>query len=198
MRWLYSPAITLLASSAVWIYGSKIGKLRLRERLMARVDWTGHEIVLDVGCGSGLLLNAAAKRLTDGTAVGVDVWRTADLANSKRETTLRNAALEGVADRVKVESGDARGLPFPDAAFDVVVSLNVVHNISKRADRAQALSEITRVLKPGGVVLVSDFRNVGEYVAVLQADGLADARRSRIGWMLFYPVFAAVGSKSAV
>ena len=195
MRWLYTPAISLLATSAVWIYGSKIGKLRLREQLLDRIDWTGHETVLDVGCGSGLLLNAAAKRLKDGTAIGVDLWRTLDLARNQKETTLRNAALEGVADHVEVDTGDARCLPFADAAFDIVVSLNVLHNMGKRRDRAKALTEISRVLKPGGIVLLADFRNAGEYAAGLRANGVTDSRKERIGWVLFFPVFAAVGTK---
>src|SRR5437660_1447109 len=80
------------------------------------------EAVLDVGCGRGLLLNAAARRLTTGKAVGVDLWQNADLSNNRPEATLENARLEGVADRVQVKDGDARQLPFADAVFDVVVS----------------------------------------------------------------------------
>src|SRR5437764_30664 len=122
LRWLYSPAISFPATAAVWLYGSKWGKLRLREQLMDTLSWSGSETVLDVGCGSGLLLIAAAKRLNAGTAVGVDIWRGEDLSNNRRETTQRNATLEGVAERVRVEEGDARQLPFGDGTFDFVVS----------------------------------------------------------------------------
>ena len=44
--------------------------------------------------------------------------------------TLRNAAIEGVQDRVDVETADMRALPFADATFDVVVSSLAIHNIS--------------------------------------------------------------------
>ena len=128
----------MLATAAVWLYNSKFGKLRLRESLMDTLSWKGDEKVLDVGCGSGLLLIAAARRLREGSAVGVDIWRSEDLSNTDREAALRNARIEGVAERVKVEEGDARQLPFDEATFDVVVSLNVLNNIAKREERASA------------------------------------------------------------
>ena len=59
---------------ACWmVYDSKIGKIRDREKLLDRIPWSGAERVLDVGCGRGLLLNAAARRLPDGRAVGLDL-----------------------------------------------------------------------------------------------------------------------------
>jgi arsenite methyltransferase len=195
LRWLYSWAISFLATAGVWLYGSKWGKLRLREQLMDTLRWRGDETVLDVGCGSGLLLIAAAKRAGEGQAVGVDIWRREDLSNSGREATLRNAALEGMADRVRVEEGDARALPFGDAGFDVVVSLNALHNIPQRAEREQALREILRVLKPGGRLVIADFRNTGDYARFLRGQGMKNASRRLIGWVGFFPVFAAVGTK---
>lgn len=195
LRWFLSPAISLLATAAVWLYCSKGGKLRYREKLMDALSWEGNETVLDVGCGSGLLLIAAAKRLKDGMAVGVDIWRKADLSNNRPEATLRNARIEGVVKRVEIEEGDARQLPFHDETFDVVVSLNVLHNIARRDEREKALLEIVRVLKPGGRVLISDFRNVGEYARILRAEGISDARSRLIGWTLFFPGFAVLGKK---
>ena len=60
---------------------------------------------------------------------------------------MRNAALEGVSDRIDIETGDMRALPFPDGTFDVVVSSLAIHNISSNAARAQAVAEAWRVLK---------------------------------------------------
>src|SRR5689334_4848143 len=63
------------AAMACWmIYDSKIGKVRDREKLLDRIDWRDSERVLDVGCGRGLLLVGAAKRLSSGRAVGIDLW----------------------------------------------------------------------------------------------------------------------------
>jgi SAM-dependent methyltransferase len=194
-RWLLSTSVNLLVLAAIWLYCSKVGKLRLREKLLDTLPWNGNETVLDVGCGSGLLLIAAAKRVKDGMAVGVDIWRKTDLSNNRAETTLRNARREAVAERVRVDEGDVRHLPYGEASFDIVVSLNVLHNIAKRAEREQALMEIIRVLKPGGRLLISDFRNVSEYARLLREKGMEDARRTFTGWVLFFPTFAAVGSK---
>lgn len=195
LRWFFTPAISFLATAAVWFYNSKFGKLRVREKLIDRLRLSGNETLLDVGCGSGLLLIGAAKRLPHGMAVGVDIWRREDLSNNRRQTTLRNARLEGVAERVTVEEGDARQLPFGAAAFDAVISLNALHNMAPREERERALTEIVRVLKPGGACLIADFRNTDEYAWFLRKVGMENARRELIGWVLFFPVFAAAGRK---
>lgn len=195
MRWCYSPAISLLATAALFYYSSRFGKVRLREKLIDALRLRGDEQVLDVGCGSGLLLIGAAKRLSTGQAVGVDIWRSGDLSNTGRESTLRNARLEGVEERIRVEEGDVRALPFEEGTFDGAVSLNVVHNIAKREEREKALMEVIRVLKPGGRFVIADFRNTGDYARYLRAKGIGDARKAVIGWTLCIPTFAAVGTK---
>ena len=53
---------------------------------------------------------------------GVDIWSTHDQSGNARDVTVHNASLEGVGDRVDLETGDMRALPFPDATFDLVVS----------------------------------------------------------------------------
>src|SRR5262245_12125308 len=98
------------------------GKLRIRDRLLRSIVWSGRERVLDVGCGRGLLLVGAARRLTDGRALGVDRWIRGAMGGNGPEAALRNAELVGVADRVEVSTGDARKLPCADATFDVALS----------------------------------------------------------------------------
>src|ERR1700675_2263543 len=57
----------MCAAMALWmLYDSKIGKLREREKLLDLIAWQGRESVLDVGCGRGLMLVGAARRLTTG------------------------------------------------------------------------------------------------------------------------------------
>ena len=88
----------------------------------------GDETLLDLGCGRGAVLLAAAKLLPNGRAIGVDIWR-ADQTDNSQQNTLRNAELEGVADRVEVRTADITDLPFDDNSVDVIVSSLVVHNI---------------------------------------------------------------------
>src|SRR5262245_50606957 len=150
---------------AVWmLWSSKCGKLRDRERLLNAIAWSGREQVLDVGCGRGLMLVGAARRLTTGKATGIDSWQAEDLSGNRREAALVNAEREGVADRVDVQTADMRTLPFPDATFDVVVSRAAIHNLYSPADRAKAIRQIARVLKPGGHALIDDIRHHHEYI----------------------------------
>ena len=162
---------------ALWmIYDSKIGKVRERETFLDKLDWKGNERVLDVGCGRGLFLIGAAKRLTSGRAVGIDKWQAEDLSGNTPSAPLDNAAIEGVADRVEVHTGDARKLPFDAASFDVVVSSMALHNIYDRGERQTAIREIARVTRPGGRVLIVDIRHIGDYARTLRDAGFADAR----------------------
>ena len=164
------------------LYSSKVVKLRRRERLLDQIAWTGSESVLDIGCGRGLMLIGAAKRLTTGKAMGIDVWHGEDQSHNKPDETIRNVRLAGVADRVEVRTMDMRSLGFGDASFDVIVSHWVVHNVSKQADRKVALREMVRVLKPGGVILLADIVNHDEYATELRACGLQDVRTQDEGF----------------
>ena len=169
---------------ASWMtYDSKFGKVREREDFLDKIAWRGDERVLDVGCGLGLFLIGAAKRLKTGRAVGIDKWQQEDLSGNHAEGTLENARIEGVADKVEVHTGDARKLPFDDASFDVVLSSAALHNIYDAGGRQTAVHEIARVLKSGGRVLIVDVRHLRQYAATLRDAGL-DARCVQGIWYL--------------
>lgn len=160
------------ALMALWmLWDSRVGKIRRRERHLDRFAWTGQERVLDVGCGRGLMMIGSAKRLTTGKATGVDSWQAEDLTGNHPGAALENARREGVFERVDVRTGDMRRLPFEDAVFDVVVSRAAIHNLNELTDRAQAISEIARVLRPGGELLIEDIRHRQEYLALLVTRG---------------------------
>jgi SAM-dependent methyltransferase len=170
--------VTCGTTAALMVYSSKVGKVRDREKLLDLLPWRGDEQVLDIGCGRGLLLIGAAKRLTTGKATGIDIWQTEDLSGNRPDATLENARLEGVADRVEIRTADMRELPFPDGAFDATVSSRAVHNLYDPNDRERALREAVRVLKPGGRLMLRDIRHGTQYAAVLIAAGMTAVCRA--------------------
>ena len=170
------------------------GKLRLRDRLLDSLGLRGDERVLDAGCGRGLLLVGAARRLTSGHAVGLDLW-TKDQSGNSPDAALANARAEGVGGRVTVTSGDVQRLPFRDATFDVVVSNLVLDNIHSEEGWTRAVREIARVLKPGGRVLIADLAHTEQYEAMLREEGWSEVERSGLHFRIFPPVRVVAGSK---
>lgn len=179
------------------VWTSRVGKRRIYEQMINSIPWRGDETVLDVGCGRGLLLVSVAKQLTTGKAVGIDIWRSEDQSDNRPEITWRNAWAEGVADRIEVKDSDARQLPFDDATFDVVVSSLTLHNIDGQAGREKALSEIIRVLKPGGQLAIFDIRHTDEYIPMLYESGLQEVKRLKPDnrGYLFLPAYIVRGQK---
>jgi len=145
----------LLANAGVYLHTTLRGKLRIWERELDRAGLRGNEQLLDLGCGRGAVLIAAARRLPTGRAVGADRW-TRDQSGNSPEVTLANAAAAGVADRVEVHTADMTALPFPDGSFDVVTSALAIHNIPTQGGRYRAVDEAMRVLRPGGQLLIAD------------------------------------------
>jgi SAM-dependent methyltransferase len=155
-RWL-APAAMCLASAGVYLHTTVRGKLRVWERELDRVGLHGDEHLLDLGCGRGAVLIAAARRLPSGRAIGIDLWRGQDQSGNDPATTWGNAEDAGVAARVELHSADMTRLPFPDGRFDVVTSALAIHNIPTAAGRLRALDEALRVLRPGGHLLLADW-----------------------------------------
>ena len=115
---------------------------------------------LDVGCGSGALAIAVAKRNPQAKVVGVDLWG-AEYASYSQSLCESNAAAEGV-DNVSFEPGDARHLPFADESFDAVTSNYVYHNITG-SDKQGLLRETLRVLRKGGTFAIHDLMGPARY-----------------------------------
>lgn len=189
---IFGVCCVLLA--ALMYASSRFGKFRARDRLVARLKLRGGEAVLDVGCGHGLLLIAAAKMLPRGRAIGIDLWRM-DQSDNSREATLRNAALEGVADRVTVHDGDMRKLPFADRSFDATVAHFAIHNILSSEGRREAIREIVRTLKQGGQVALSDIIAVKLYADELRKSNMLDVEISGFNFWTFPPARTVTARK---
>jgi 2-polyprenyl-3-methyl-5-hydroxy-6-metoxy-1,4-benzoquinol methylase len=97
--------------------------------------------VLDVGCGSGIATQMLAEAGAMVTAIDLTSWAV--------ETTRRRLAAFGLDAKVLQE--DAERLPFGDSSFDLVFSWGVIHHSS---DMDRALSELVRVTRPGGEVVL--------------------------------------------
>lgn len=166
------PAVWFILFAGLMLLYSLVGKFRHRDRILAKVAWTGAENVLDVGTGRGLLLIGAAKHLIAGHATGIDIWNAEDLSGNGPEALKTNIALEGVGAKTTIKSEDARQMSFPDGSMDVVLSNLCLHNIYEKPGRSKACREIARVLKPGGVAVISDYKLMKEYAAEFASAGL--------------------------
>ncbi len=101
--------------------------------------------VLDVGCGKGFMLHDFAALIPGITVKGVDISRYAI-----------EHAMEDMKPNLQV--ADAKKLPFPAKSFDIVISINTVHNL-ERAECGKALQEIERVARKGAFVTMDAYRN---------------------------------------
>ena len=107
--------------------------------------------VLDVGCGSGnLTLTAKLYAGSTGSVYGIDA------SPEMIEVARKKAKQSGT--NVTFEVGLIEQLPFPEATFDVVISRLVIHHLPDDLKR-QGFAEIFRVLKPGGVFFLTDFKS---------------------------------------
>jgi SAM-dependent methyltransferase len=105
------------------------------------------EHVLDMGCGAGVdTILAAIMVGPNGSAVGVDM---VPEMIARAESNLKMTGM----DTVSFQTTAGENLPFPDDTFDVVISNGVINLIP---DKEGALTEILRVLKPGGRLMVAD------------------------------------------
>jgi arsenite methyltransferase len=174
---------------ALWmIWTGWKGKLMACRRLLSSLQLRGNEKLLDLGCGRGLVLTEAAKRMPRGHAVGLDNWSQAYLFQNNREKTLFNAKAAGVEKRTEVVTGDMRRMPFPRGRFDAVTAHLALHRIKEREGRLKALQEAARVLKKGGRLALQDFQYNRQTAEDLRKMGFQKVRVSKLLLLTFPPL----------
>jgi SAM-dependent methyltransferase len=110
--------------------------------------------VLDVGCGKGFMMHDFKLLMPQADIRGIDV--------------SRYAYDHGMADvKPFMSVGDAKSLPYPDKSFDLVISINTIHNLPL-AECKMALQEIQRVTRRDAFLTVDAWRNEAEHVAMLK------------------------------
>ena len=116
---------------------------------VAQSEVPNAEAILDVGCGTGRLLIAAEPRFPDARLEGVD---------AAVEMVKHAQGMLPASSRITFRQATAEKLPFPDGQFDLVFSTMTFHHWS---DQSKGISEVARVLTPGGRWLLADFIATG-------------------------------------
>ena len=147
--WRYDLGIWFIDT---FVFRGQLRELRQRTANLARMQ--PGEQVLDVGCGTGTLAMEVARRVgRAGRVAGVDPG-TQQIARARRSAARRHVPIE-------FQIGVIEQLPFPDQSFDVVFSTLMMHHLPAPLKR-QGLAEIARVLKPGGRLVIADFKRKQE------------------------------------
>ncbi|MCP9620801.1 methyltransferase domain-containing protein [Nocardia otitidiscaviarum] len=126
-------------------FGGRRG--RVYRRLAELVGARGGDRALDIGCGTGYLTRELAVVVGAGTVVGVD----------PSATVLQRARAVTGAPNCTYTTGVAESLPAADESFDIVANCLMLHHLPEDL-RGRALGEMWRVLRPGGRLLIGEFR----------------------------------------
>ena len=179
----FGAGVVACGAFTTWCFAARKRFSYEGERQLSRtiVDGTAERLqvpeggtCLDVGCGSGALSIAVAKRNPTARVTGVDLWGP-EYASYSQSLCESNAAAEGV-DNVQFQPGDARSLPFADESFDAVTSNYVYHNVVG-SNKQDLLRETLRVLKKGGSFCIHDlmgptrYGNMEAFVQSLRDEG---------------------------
>jgi len=135
-------------------------------------DLTGNSYVLDVGCAKGFMMYDFAQLIPGITVKGIDISPYA----------IENA-VETMRPHVQV--ANATKLPFADKSFDVIISINTIHNL-ERKECGKALQEIERVAKKGSFITVDAYRNEEEKERMYDWNLTAKTIMSVDEWIKFF------------
>ena len=128
--------------------------------------------ILDVGCAKGFMLFEISKFIPNIKIKGVDISKYA-IENSQPE----------IRENLQIASAD--NLPFLDNSFDIVISINTIHNLDKDRCRS-ALKEIERVSKYNAFITVDAYRNEEEKKKMIDWNLTAKTIMSVDEWKVFF------------
>lgn len=140
--------------------------------------------ILDVGCGKGFLLYEFTQVVPGINVEGIDI-STYAIENSKEEV------------RPYLKAANAISLPYEDNRFDLVISLNTLHNLYCY-DLVKALKEIERVGKKNKYIVVESYRNEEEKVNLLYWVLTGECYLAPQEWLWFYDLAGYTGDYSFI
>ncbi|MGP1361326.1 MAG: class I SAM-dependent methyltransferase [Candidatus Fimenecus sp.] len=156
----YMAVWSVLAYRAFSYKGKRQLSRRIVDGTAGYVKLKAGQKCLDIGCGSGALSIAIAKKNPNGHIIGVDRWGK-EYASFSKQLCENNAKAEGVLN-TEFKNGNAIKLDFPDESFDAITSNYVYHNIMGK-DKQELLLESLRVLKKGGCFAIHDLMSKSRY-----------------------------------
>ena len=169
-------AVYMLICHETFAFGKGNMMVGVHEHLVEHLDWNGEGRLLDIGCGAAALTVRCAKAFPKAQITAMDYWGAE--WNYAKEQCERNAQIEGVADRISFQKGDAAKLDFPDETFDAAVSNFVFHEVRTAKDKRDVVREALRVVKKGGVFSFQDmfsqkalYGDMEQFVRELKAEG---------------------------
>lgn len=140
----------------------------MRERTIALAHLGPGESVLEVGCGTGeIAMRAKVRSGPRGVVAGID-------PSPEMIAVARQKAAQANLD-IDYRVASVEALPFADATFDTVLSSLMMHHLPEDL-KPRALAEIRRVLKPGGRLLIVDFKEPASRLGRLQPVWLVHRR----------------------
>jgi methyltransferase domain protein len=176
-----SPVVSVFMHYCRYIFSFNGGGLmgEIHQFLIDHLEWKGDGTLLDIGCGAAALTNRCAKHYPKAALTGIDYWGIG--WNYAKEQCEKNAGIEGVADRVTFQKGDAAKLDFEDETFDAAVSNFVFHEVRSQSDKREVVREALRVIKKGGSFAFQDlfgsrslYGDMAQFIEILHNEGISE------------------------
>ena len=172
-------AVYMLICHEEFAFGKGNMMAGVHQHLVDHLDWDGKGELLDIGCGAAALTVRCTKAFLEAEITAMDYWGAE--WNYAKEQCENNARLEGVANRITFQKGDAAKMEFETETFDAAVSNFVFHEVRTAKDKRDVVKEALRVVKKGGVFSFQDmfsqkalYGDMDEFVRELKAEGISE------------------------